>query len=166
MADGRDIVEPGGILCLVISRNLVGVWIFGERLGAHPAADHDESGDAGTGGRLQALVVGITAGMGGAGGMAHQKNSRGVNADLIGVRAAPFYDACDVLARARIFGVAGEPVTDIEADDPVSGEVVQHVGVNLLGAVGMAVKKSAAMDEDDRGPLGVLVVGLEQIERL
>ena len=36
------------------------------------------------------------------------------------------------------------------------GEIVQNVGVNLVTAVRMAVKKGAAVHEDDRGrsPVG------------
>jgi hypothetical protein len=48
----------------------------------------------------------------------------------------------------------------------IARKVVEHVGVDLFGAVGVAIKKSAAMHKDDGRALAVFINWFEQVEFL
>lgn len=154
VAHGRDVIEFDGLGGFVIGGYLMGVRIFGKGFGAYAPADDHESRDAGAGGGLHSLVVGVTAGMRSTRGMTHQEYPGGVDADFIGVNPDPFDDAGDVFGGPRIFSVAGETITGVDPDDPMAGEIMKNIGVDLLSAVRMAVEEGATVNEHDGGAPG------------
>src|ERR1700722_6562176 len=78
----------------------------------------------------------------------------------------PLYDAANVFGCARIFGISSEPIADIDAHMSVARKVMEYVGVDLFGAVGIAVQKSAAMHKDDCRALAVFISRFEQVDFL
>ena len=96
------IIKPAGVGSIVIGGNLVGVRIFGEGLRTHPAAKDHKSRNARASGWLQALIVGIAAGMRSTRRMSHQKDFSGIDADFAGMLSGPLDDTRDVLGRRRI----------------------------------------------------------------
>src|SRR5258708_39838451 len=60
-----------------------------------------------------------------------------------------------------------KPVTGVDADDGVSGEIIENVGIDRLGSVAAALGESAAVNEDQPGSgYPVRCGGMENFEGL
>jgi len=101
-----------------------------------------------------------------AGRVAHEKYARGIPTELACVLLRPINHGSDVLRCARISGVLGETIANVDAGDATPRQVIKHVGINLLGAIAMAADEGAAMHEQHNRRRALHCFGHEDVKVL
>ena len=97
---------------------------------------------------METLVVGVATSMRTSRGVTHQEYPIGVDIQPECIHACPMYDSRDVPRRFGVAGLRSQSVAGVDADDPLPGEIVQNVCVDLFASVAAAFGKGTAMYED------------------
>jgi hypothetical protein len=98
------------------------------------------------------LVVGVASGMRSAGRMAHQEYPVAIDIQFRCIFVRPSHNGGDVPGGFWVTRFRCQPVTGVDAHNPVVGKIIKNVCVDFLASVAAAFREGATMDEDQRRP--------------
>ena len=159
VAHRRAVGLEGGVFA-VVGGDFGAVGIVWAHFGAHASADDNVAGYLRTVSAVQARVIGVGAGVCGAGRVTHQENARRVAAKACDVGARPGQRTAHVLARRRILEIGREAVFDVDPDHAAAREPAQYIGVDLGRAFLVALDEGAAVREHHDRRIRRLILGV------